>query len=102
MRHRKPAARSARGRVCENTPVLLYRARSSALVFVLFFLILALTSCSTTSTDPKDTFRNKTVRILVAFSAGGGYDLYARVMAEHLGRHLPGSPTVVVENMPGA
>jgi len=82
--------------------VLLYRARSSALVFVLFFLILALTSCSTTSTDPKDTFRNKTVRILVAFSAGGGYDLYARVMAEHLGRHLPGSPTVVVENMPGA
>ena len=78
------------------------RARSSAFGSCLFFLTLALTSCSTALTDPKDAFRNKTVRILVAFSAGGGYDLYARVMAEHLGRHLPGAPTVVVENMPGA
>jgi tripartite-type tricarboxylate transporter receptor subunit TctC len=42
------------------------------------------------------------VRIVVGVSAGGGQDLYARVIAAHLGRHLPGTPTVVVENMPGA
>jgi tripartite-type tricarboxylate transporter receptor subunit TctC len=40
--------------------------------------------------------------IIVGFSAGGAYDLYARVLGRHMGRHLPGNPTVVVENMPGA
>ena len=44
----------------------------------------------------------RSVRILVGLSAGGGNDLYARVMAPHLSRHLPGQPSVIVENMPGA
>ena len=48
------------------------------------------------------SFANQTVRIIVGFSPGGNYDLHARVMANHLGRHLPGHPAVVVENMPGA
>jgi tripartite-type tricarboxylate transporter receptor subunit TctC len=47
-------------------------------------------------------FEGKTIRIVVGFSAGGGYDTYSRVIARHLGRHLPGKPTVIVENMPGA
>jgi tripartite-type tricarboxylate transporter receptor subunit TctC len=47
-------------------------------------------------------FEGKTVRIVVGFSAGGGYDTYSRVIARHLGRHLPGKPTIIVENMPGA
>jgi tripartite-type tricarboxylate transporter receptor subunit TctC len=50
----------------------------------------------------QDTFAGKTVSISVGFGSGGGYDLYARVLARHLGRHLPGNPTVVVANMPGA
>jgi tripartite-type tricarboxylate transporter receptor subunit TctC len=50
----------------------------------------------------QDTFTGKTVTISVGFGPGGGYDLYARVLARHLGRHLPGHPTVVVANMPGA
>jgi tripartite-type tricarboxylate transporter receptor subunit TctC len=50
----------------------------------------------------QDTFAGKTVTISVGFGPGGGYDLYARVLARHLGRHLPGHPTVVVSNMPGA
>jgi tripartite-type tricarboxylate transporter receptor subunit TctC len=50
----------------------------------------------------QDTFAGKTVTISVGFGPGGGYDLYARVLARHLGRHLPGHPTVVVANMPGA
>ena len=44
----------------------------------------------------------KTVTVYVGFGPGGGYDLYGRVLARHLGKHLPGRPAVVVSNMPGA
>jgi tripartite-type tricarboxylate transporter receptor subunit TctC len=50
----------------------------------------------------EDFYRNRTVTILVGFTAGGGYDLYARVLARHMGRHVPGNPSFVVQNMPGA
>src|SRR5947207_9054017 len=52
--------------------------------------------------DPAAFYRGKTVRIVVGFSAGGGYDIYARVLAKHFARHIPGQPTVIVQNMPGA
>jgi len=52
--------------------------------------------------DPAAFYRGKTVRIVVGFSSGGGYDVYARVLARHIGRYIPGNPTVVVQNMPGA
>jgi len=54
------------------------------------------------STEAQSSFSGKTVRILVGSSAGGGFDTYARAVARHLGRHLPGNPTVIVENLPGA
>jgi len=47
-------------------------------------------------------YRGKTVRIIVGASAGGGYDTYSRTIARHIGKHIPGNPTFVVENMPGA
>ena len=47
-------------------------------------------------------YAGKTVQIAVGFTAGGGFDLYARALARHFGRHIPGTPTVVVQNMPGA
>lgn len=47
-------------------------------------------------------YAGKTLRILVGFSAGGGYDLYARELARFMGRHVPGNPSVVVQNMAGA
>src|SRR5258705_13195311 len=50
----------------------------------------------------QEFYRGKTVTILVGFSPGGGFDLNARVLARHIGRHIPGNPTVVVQNMPGA
>jgi hypothetical protein len=43
-----------------------------------------------------------TLKIVVGFSAGGGYDTYARILARHIGRHMPGQPAVIVQNMPGA
>jgi len=47
-------------------------------------------------------YRGKTVRIVVGLSAGGGFDIYARALARHLGKHIPGNPSFVVDNMPGA
>ena len=47
-------------------------------------------------------YEGKTIRIIVGFSAGGGFDTYSRLIARHLSRHIPGGPAVVVENMPGA
>jgi tripartite-type tricarboxylate transporter receptor subunit TctC len=47
-------------------------------------------------------YRGKTVTVVVGSSAGGGYDTYARLMARFLGRHIPGNPTVVPQNMSGA
>lgn len=44
----------------------------------------------------------KTINIVVGSSAGGGYDTYARILARHIGHHLPGQPNVIVQNMPGA
>jgi tripartite-type tricarboxylate transporter receptor subunit TctC len=49
-----------------------------------------------------DFFRGKQITIYVGSSAGGGYDTYARLIARYFGNHIPGNPTVVVENMPGA
>lgn len=46
-------------------------------------------------------FARKTITISVGYTAGGSYDLYARLMARHLGKHIPGNPTVVAQNMPG-
>jgi tripartite-type tricarboxylate transporter receptor subunit TctC len=47
-------------------------------------------------------YRGKTVRVVVGFAPGGGYDVAARVLGRHLGKHIPGNPTVIVENRPGA
>jgi len=47
-------------------------------------------------------YRGKTVRIIVGFSPGGGFDTYARAIARHLGKHIPGNPAIIVENMTGA
>ncbi len=47
-------------------------------------------------------YRGKTITIIVGSSPGGGYDLYGRLIARFLGRHVPGAPGVVVQNMPGA
>ncbi len=50
----------------------------------------------------EDFYKGKTVRIVVGFSAGGGFDTYARALARHMSKHIPGNPSVVVENMTGA
>src|SRR4051812_30081093 len=48
------------------------------------------------------TYQGKTLTVYSAGSIGGGYDSYARMLARHIGKYLPGRPTVIVKNMPGA
>ncbi len=50
----------------------------------------------------EDFYRGKTVSLLIGYSVGGGYDAYGRLVARHLGKHIPGNPSVVPQNMSGA
>jgi tripartite-type tricarboxylate transporter receptor subunit TctC len=66
-------------------------------------IAIALTlAASAHAQSVEEFYRGRTVNILVGFTAGGGYDLYARLLGRHIGRHIPGRPAVVVQNMPGA
>jgi tripartite-type tricarboxylate transporter receptor subunit TctC len=47
-------------------------------------------------------YEGKSIKLIVGFSAGGGFDTYSRLIARHMGRHIPGNPTIIVENMTGA
>jgi tripartite-type tricarboxylate transporter receptor subunit TctC len=47
-------------------------------------------------------YKGKTIRFIVGFSAGGGFDTYSRMIARHIGKHIPGNPDTMVENMTGA
>ncbi len=49
-----------------------------------------------------DIYKDKTVRMVIAGGAGGGYDLYARLLSQHMAKHIPGAPTIINQNMPGA
>jgi len=49
-----------------------------------------------------DFYKGKTINLIIATATGGGYDTYARLLARHLGRHIPGGPIIVAQNMPGA
>ena len=47
-------------------------------------------------------YKDKTIRIIVGFTPGGLYDQYARLLARHMGKYIPGNPNIIVQNMPGA
>ena len=69
----------------------------------LLALVLGLSVFYVTSSFAQEPFyKDKVIRIIVATAAGGGYDLYTRTMARHMRKHIPGEPTITVENMPGA
>ena len=103
------------GRACRDARPILARLQGGAgwritvgMPALRRMLIAAFTTAGIATFTPAiadDTgsfFAGKTVRIVVGFSPGGGYDLYARELARYLGRHIPGHPSVVVQNMAGA
>ncbi|MDR7521918.1 MAG: tripartite tricarboxylate transporter substrate-binding protein [Armatimonadota bacterium] len=69
---------------------------------VLAFLLAVLLGATAAPAWAQATFAGKTVTIIVGYPPGGGYDVMARMVARHLPRFLPGGPTVIVQNMPGA
>ena len=70
----------------------------------LFLLVVsAFFSLQTESAFTQENFyKGKTIRLIVGLAPGGGFDAYSRVIARHMGKHIPGNPTTVVDNMPGA
>src|SRR5437870_3419143 len=76
------------------------RMRRGLIASVVAVAVLA--SAGADSARAQSFYEGKTVRIIVGLAAGGGFDTYARVLARHWGKHIPGNPTIIVENMVGA
>lgn len=64
--------------------------------------LLALAMATAAGADAQEYYRGKTVQFIIGSSAGGGFDTQSRLIARHIGDHLPGKPNVVAQNMPGA
>src|SRR5258705_2654609 len=65
------------------------------------FCVLAMTT-GNVQPAADEFFKAKQITLSVGAAAGGGYDTYARLIARHMGRHIPGNPTIIVSNQPGA
>jgi tripartite-type tricarboxylate transporter receptor subunit TctC len=63
-------------------------------------LVAALLSASAQSVE--EFYKGKTITLSIGFDTGGGYDIYGRLLARHMSKHIPGRPAIVVQNMPGA
>ena len=85
-----------------SLPVLTRFGEVAAMMTRILLAVLALWLVIPGSVRADDFYRGKTVRIIVGGSAGGGFDTYTRVMARHMGKHIPGTPALLVENMTGA
>jgi tripartite-type tricarboxylate transporter receptor subunit TctC len=64
--------------------------------------LLLLATAPAQAQSVADFYRGKTIQMLIGYTAGGGYDLNARVLARHMGKHIPGNPNIVAQNMAGA
>lgn len=69
---------------------------------LLAILIFSAALTSARADNVAEFYRGKYVNLIIGFSVGGGYDLYARVLAQHIGKHIPGNPTIVPQTMTGA
>jgi tripartite-type tricarboxylate transporter receptor subunit TctC len=65
-------------------------------------MLVAMMPAAVSADAVADFYRGRTVNLVVGYGPGGGYDLCARLLARHIGRHIPGNPAVAVQNMPGA
>ena len=69
---------------------------------VTFLVLVCLVAGAPRQVSGQEFYKDKTIRIIVGFAAGGGFDTYARIIARHMGKHIPGNPAIIVENMGGA
>ena len=80
-------------RKCYNpTMVSIGRLAAAAVAFI----------CAGTQAQAQtvsDFYRGRTVNLVIGYAPGGGYDLYARTLARHISRHIPGNPAIITKNM---
>src|SRR5438874_3383419 len=69
---------------------------------LLFSLAAALVSAPARAQSVADFYRGKRINLIIGYGTGGGYDQYARLLGHYIGEHIPGNPTIVPQNMPGA
>jgi tripartite-type tricarboxylate transporter receptor subunit TctC len=67
-----------------------------------WLVLSALPAHAQSAQNAEEFYKGKTINVVIGFSVGGGYDLYARLLAKYIGKHIPGNPTVIPQNMPGA
>jgi tripartite-type tricarboxylate transporter receptor subunit TctC len=67
----------------------------------LAFLVLLGAVGAAQAQSVESFYRGGTINLVIGYSVGGGYDIHGRVLARHLGKYIPGSPAIVVQNMPG-
>jgi tripartite-type tricarboxylate transporter receptor subunit TctC len=78
------------------------RVSGRALCVLTAVLLAAVAAQPASSAGVEDFYKGKTVSLLIGYSVGGGYDTYGRLVARHLGKHIPGNPIIVPQNMTGA
>jgi len=76
--------------------------REAVIASAMSAALAATVMAAAASAQPKQFYDGRTVTLVVGYSPAGGYDNYARMVARHIGRHIPGGPNVIVQNMPGA
>jgi len=78
---------------------IMRRVRSTSIAFG---IVAALLAQPAFAAGVEDFYRGKTISLVIGYSVGGGYDLYGRLLARHMGKYIPGQPTIVPQNMTGA
>src|SRR5262245_66405068 len=76
--------------------------KTSSLASLIVLLGVSASMMTPSGAQEAEIYAGKTIQLVVGFDVGGGYDLYARTVARHWSRHIPGHPTFVPQNMPGA
>src|SRR5580692_9773806 len=77
-------------------PALIFRRAAGVLAAFLFAFGIA------AAENVEDFYKGSNVSLIIGYSAGGGYDVYARLLARYFGKHIPGNPTIVPQQMEGA
>ena len=78
---------------------MVHAAFTRSLMAAVFLLVAA---SAGRAQSPADFYKGKTVELYIGYSSGGAYDLYARMLARYIGKHIPGNPIVLPKNMAGA
>jgi tripartite-type tricarboxylate transporter receptor subunit TctC len=86
----------------QDAPKLSGRMQMSQMRSFFVGSLAATALLATPAAHAADFYQGKTVNVIVGFTPGGGYDAYARILAQFIGNHIPGKPNVIVQNMPGA